>query len=79
MTTQQETAAHLFNVLEEQVTNSMIAKLHTTISPLEHPEDLGWVDCTDCKQSATAKYLGIFGCSRCGWSAGGARNRRNIL
>lgn len=40
------------------------------------PTDKGWVACPDCKQSATGKYLNIFGCARCGWSELGGTRRR---
>lgn len=29
---------------------------------------LPWPDCPDCKQSATGRYLGRAGCTRCGWT-----------
>ena len=39
-----------------------------------------WPDCPECQQSATGKYFNsIHGCTRCGWSAGGKKNRRETL
>lgn len=85
-------AAALFNVHENQVTDAMLARVRTITHPLKFAVvDLSaienrvlnsfirWPKCPDCDQSATGRYAGKFGCSRCGWYEGRVFGPKGLL
>lgn len=51
----------------------------TTTKPTKAAPRGRWLDCPDCKHSATGSYLGRIGCKRCGWSEGGSKDKRGGL
>lgn len=89
------TAAALFNVPEENVTDEMLARARTVQRPVLFGSDRirapfevqgtvsarlrPWPKCPDCRQDATGVYGGKHGCNRCGWTEGEAVRRRTFL
>lgn len=63
-----------FRILETPInTRERPSYVHVDMVVVErhvilHPNDPGWRDCPQCKQSATARYSGFnHACNRCGW------------
>ena len=86
-------AARIFNVPEDQVTNEQRGRAKTIDFASNFGSEIKmstrivppitvmktWGDCPDCKQSATGVHNGHLSCTRCGWTAGGSTMRRALI